>query len=765
MSTMGRPLSAKPILQPANRRASVSSATEPTHATAQLHLDFALRLERRPPAPATPENAALVSASGKTSELLHEGGFSIPAYHDFRAQYSRQEWQAIMARLKADGAVTQMNSERWVTLANQNDDERDPESDRHFAKFAQRHSARVARHLRDCDAAHDRTQDSLRMVLQREYIPAHNRITSLAQAVGDGLEQKSFTEITAVVGDLPEAAAFVNASLSRWPGRLPEYATELRHRANRLIARDLVEVLDPYFRAGGTTNDASLTRTIRRELAGEGYHFFRSGRFCFLGHPSYRQPEAGGVTQEMSLQWLVSGGRRLGQEFRAASDLKELPEEIALTARFLDVRLGTRSLAASTTIANAPGEAALPIAMLDPARNLNLATFAGYEHADLRLQVFASGMSNITDIRALTAARHPIGVVAGLLRAPGRPGEITRAMDHLVRAVDARIPVFVDSGAFTAFRQGEEMEWSEVLSVYEDLGRAIQPEQRHLLSVVMPDVVGDQRRTRRLQRDHLRDIHHLQRLGVTPMLAIQKGDKDPVEVFHELESLIGNVRFVVALPCNEHAFSNDEVLDFASRAQPPRLHLLGRVRDTRRILSHLKLFASTTVISADANRLRAKVGDGRPLTMATRDDLDQSAAAAADEAHTDQVYDILHVPAALSATEADGFARFLGIVDETAITAWRTMSQQIPASDSTDESYGSCLGSLLHLHYHGHPDAMVAGIWKWCQHTARRSLSPETRARHVASAFIDDLMAMRANERAEECAHGHASLKHKRLAG
>ncbi|MDZ4841174.1 MAG: hypothetical protein SH859_03380 [Hyphomicrobium aestuarii] len=66
---------------------------------------------------------------------------------------------------------------------------------------------------------------------------------------------------------------------------------------------------------------------------------------------------------------------------------------------------------------------------------------------------------------------------------------------------------------------------------------------------------------------------------------------------------------------------------------------------------------------------------------------------------------------------------------------------------------------------YGHPDAMVAGIWKWCQHTARRSLSPETRARHVASAFIDDLMAMRANERAEECAHGHASLKHKRLAG
>jgi hypothetical protein len=382
-------------------------------------------------------------------------------------------------------------------------------------------------------------------------------------------------------------------------------------------------------------------------------------------------------------------------------------------------------------------------------------SFDGYEHADLRLLVFASGMSNVTDVLALTKARHPIGAVAGLLRTPGHAGESTRAMGLLVDAISSGIPAFVDSGAFNAFRSGETLDWQHVLGVYRDLGEAIPVERRHLLSVVMPDIVGDQAGTLALQRTFEPEIRVLQDMGLTTMLAIQRGERDPVAVYRDLVEVFGD-RFVAALPCNERAFSNDAVLDFASRAHPPRLHLLGRVRESRRILSHLTLFAPDTVVSADANRLRAKVGEGRPLTMNTRAAIGDRAQALAEEAYTDEVYDLLHTPKALSPAQAESLARTIGVTDVEELSAWRTLSQSPVDADSTDDQYGSGLGSLLHLHFRGQEQAMVNAVWRWSREHHRRSVAPSIRAEHVAAAFRRDLAGMHADDRAEECAHGHA---------
>ena len=75
---------------------------------------------------------------------------------------------------------------------------------------------------------------------------------------------------------------------------------------------------------------------------------------------------------------------------------------------------------------------------------------------------FRSGMTSKSDLRGAISAGVPIGVVAGHLTT----GAIFLTLPaHLNNG----LPVFVDSGAFTSYLSGSEIDWQDVLRRYDDI--------------------------------------------------------------------------------------------------------------------------------------------------------------------------------------------------------------------------------------------------------------------------------------------------------
>jgi hypothetical protein len=336
--------------------------------------------------------------------------------------------------------------------------------------------------------------------------------------------------------------------------------------------------------------------------------------------------------------------------------------------------------------------------------------------------IYASGMTAISDLRAMARARHPVGVVATLLRGLAREGVITRSMATLVGAVSRGVPAFVDSGAFTAFRRSEAVDWDHVLGVYSDLLDQLPIEHRHRLAIVMPDVVGDQQATLKLQVGMAKRIRSFISAGARVLVAIQKGGQDPSEIYAQLVALLGdNARFVVALPCNAAAFSTEEILAFAHAARPPALHLLGRTSGVNAIAAAIP---SSIELSADANRLRAKLGAERPLTKTIRETTAARANQVADDVYTDLVGEIFQSDNALDPEATADLLAFIGCDAACAL-------RHHPCG----EHAGSSLGGRLLGHFWGSDCAASHSVWCWERSRARREIAPQVRTDAVAAAF------------------------------
>lgn len=96
---------------------------------------------------------------------------------------------------------------------------------------------------------------------------------------------------------------------------------------------------------------------------------------------------------------------------------------------------------------------------------------------------FHSGMSSSSDLRACINANVPVGVVAGLLTGLQK----IMALPHYL---DRGGKVFVDSGAFTAFRRNEPMNWNPVFWTYGVLIEGTDHPEN--LTIVAPDIIGNQ---------------------------------------------------------------------------------------------------------------------------------------------------------------------------------------------------------------------------------------------------------------------------------
>ncbi|MEB0222062.1 hypothetical protein [Pseudomonas sp. AB12(2023)] len=137
---------------------------------------------------------------------------------------------------------------------------------------------------------------------------------------------------------------------------------------------------------------------------------------------------------------------------------------------------------------------------------------------------FHSGMSARSDLRAAVDEGVAVGVVATLLDA-------VKTILVLPRHLDAGGSVFIDSGAFSAFQKGETVEWAKVCRVYESvLNMTDRPGG---LSIVAPDVIGDQRGTLALWDLYAKRVIQWISAGARVIVPLQRG------------SLTAGVRIVV----------------------------------------------------------------------------------------------------------------------------------------------------------------------------------------------------------------------------
>jgi hypothetical protein len=198
------------------------------------------------------------------------------------------------------------------------------------------------------------------------------------------------------------------------------------------------------------------------------------------------------------------------------------------------------------------------------------------------LVAYASGLSRIPDFRTAAWAGHGIGVVAG---------ELSRAaLPILAQAVvDYRAPLFVDSGAYGAFREGRAslVDHGAVMDRYDAIidaiGDANEAEERLPPPLfVMPDTPGDQKATLRLVHSYRHRIENLLAFACgRPIIVLHTGPRRLSSVYRDLAESFGRDDFIVGVPSAAAALSDAAAEDLFAAGRPKHVHILGALSDRR----------------------------------------------------------------------------------------------------------------------------------------------------------------------------------------
>ncbi|MBB6144315.1 hypothetical protein HNQ77_002267 [Silvibacterium bohemicum] len=231
------------------------------------------------------------------------------------------------------------------------------------------------------------------------------------------------------------------------------------------------------------------------------------------------------------------------------------------------------------------------------------------------VQVFASGANRESEIRGFALLGIPVGVSASHLN--------DAAVSTLI---EMNQPVMIDSGAFSEVRITErgpdtvapidEIEWHRRLDVYMRLASAL----GRLAIVVAPDKVGDQQETLARLARYRKELAIIASKGATILLPLQVGAMSHGTFLDAAEASAG-VSLTPAMPMRKAATSDVALLSFIEDARPRHVHLLGigiGTRRAERLIEAIRYFSPSTRITMDSNRLRAVVGNRRPLTQVER---------------------------------------------------------------------------------------------------------------------------------------------------
>lgn len=271
-----------------------------------------------------------------------------------------------------------------------------------------------------------------------------------------------------------------------------------------------------------------------------------------------------------------------------------------------------------------------------------------------RSHQFCSGLSRHSAFVAITRA----GVMPGI-----QVGDLTGALSDAVLAhVRVGGGLFVDSGAFPAFMAGgRSVDFDAVLGSYRRLVDAARDPGSLLL--VAPDKVGDPVATHQLLLRYAPALAVLSQRGATFVVPVQLGSADLVETWTAACGILPGVRLVPGMPMRAAAVSVDQVVRFLHQTGEARVHLLGTSK--RSHFDTIGLFCAKVTVTADANRIRAAVGAGRPLTENYRELVREACAehwragGPAEEDATEFIANALNVPGFLSRAEVAKLAAFL----------------------------------------------------------------------------------------------------------
>lgn len=236
---------------------------------------------------------------------------------------------------------------------------------------------------------------------------------------------------------------------------------------------------------------------------------------------------------------------------------------------------------------------------------------------------YASGMSRRRDMNASIDAAAGLGTEINELSSPG--------MDRIAESVAAGKPVFVDSGAFNAFKkaikQGQpelaQVDFEKVFAKYDDLSDRVcakaPHENRALLMMVAPDVVGDQVKTLELIERHAERIMRWMDAGHDVIVPFQRGPIDQFEAYLRVREALQDMPFVVGIPSAAAAMTTSDMVQLFGRDyKPDRIHILGAVQ-SQRFEERMQVIRDQYVdqipgVTSDANIMRSKLHELGGLT-------------------------------------------------------------------------------------------------------------------------------------------------------
>ena len=163
----------------------------------------------------------------------------------------------------------------------------------------------------------------------------------------------------------------------------------------------------------------------------------------------------------------------------------------------------------------------------------------------------------------------PVGVSAfSGLTAPMRK--------KLVDYANADGKVFVDSGAFTAFKKGKEVDWDKILFTYHEMTTSVAPEKRANVTIVAPDIVGNHDATLQLQEDLQAKFQTFFDNGATVIFPVQQGGHGSLAGnFADLTNTFSAKQMdsvTVGVPFNAKAWTQEDVLEFMRSRENQKKH-------------------------------------------------------------------------------------------------------------------------------------------------------------------------------------------------
>lgn len=330
------------------------------------------------------------------------------------------------------------------------------------------------------------------------------------------------------------------------------------------------------------------------------------------------------------------------------------------------------------------------------------------------MTVFASGLSRINDFRTYSRMGAPCGIVAT---------EASAAVLHaLTNHNEVGLPVFIDNNAFGTFKQALKTgatcaaDFDRVFKVFDKIIASV--ERTNLVSLVMPDIIGDQTASLDLIGKYREKILAFIRAGADVLIPLQGGKLSLAEVHERICEVLGTSNWRASIPCNVKRMLGRELFEMAFYCKPDRMHLLG-VAGYKKLLPLVKLILEahpSADITADANRMRSIIDEDftRKVKERREEEGHEIAVEIADCGYgygpdfTEFLHDIYNTPAYLTREEATQLASMItpDTREQNEFIHAATRTDRAPYREDIDyeecgETYCSFLGQWLEANTYG----------------------------------------------------------------